>query len=489
MGWSFRKSIVMGPLRVNVSQSGVGASVGVRGARVAVGPRGTYVSFGAGGFRYRRKLSSSPSSGRASQEATGNIKTASVEELADSTPEWLVNDSQVRLRKWNLFKGYCWTAGFLLFVSLVSSPFGATVTLFVVLAALGVLVQRWDNERRTARVIYDVDDPEIVERLAMANGAAQWLGHCHALWHIFHAVQTSDWKKNAGAGTLIRRTATRCAVGPLPCFELNVEAWSVPVGPQQLLFLPDRLLVWDGTSLAALPYETLRAQASPTRFIEDGGSIPRDAEQVDTTWRFVRRDGGPDLRFNDNRQLPVMRYGELELTSTSGLKVVLQTSTTAAADGAARALTALADRVRLRASHPTTTPVSIAPARPAATETPAADTAEQPAIMRAKSVTVLLKYLASADRRVDGAEVAFAAETLAKMLPAGHPDLPMLTDSFRVLSIEPSTVRAALQIVGGAGPEYSRWVLDTLTAMANADGKVTPKEVERLSEVRAGLGL
>ena len=56
MGFSFRKSIRFGPLRLNLSKSGVGLSAGVKGARVSKGPRGTYLNVGAGGVQYRKKL-------------------------------------------------------------------------------------------------------------------------------------------------------------------------------------------------------------------------------------------------------------------------------------------------------------------------------------------------------------------------------------------------------------------------------------------------
>lgn len=485
MGWSFRRSIKMGALRLNVSGSGVGASIGVRGARVDVGPRGTYVNFGAGGFQYRRKLTNGATQERriVDQEA-GNIRTASVDQLQASTPEWLVTDSQLRLKRWNLFKAYCWACGILFIVIWSSLHAAAAFVLLVLGGAGGWVVREWDRERRTARVLYDVDDPEIVERLAMANGAAQWLGSCAALWHIFHTAPTSDWKKNAGAGTLIRRTITRCAVGALPCFELNVEAWSVPVGPQQLLFLPDRLMVWDGTRLATLPYETILARTSLTRFIEDGGPIPRDGHQVDSTWRFVRRDGGPDLRFSNNAQLPVMRYAELELTSTSGLRVVLQTSTTEAADGAARALQALAQRAA--------TPQIQTVARPGPDYTSPSVSAqatdqEVPPAVIAASVATLLRYLAGADRRVDTEEVAFAERTLGQLLPAQHPELTRLGSEFRKLPTDREAVRRALRTIVVAGPEYRRWVVVALEGLASADGKVTPKEVERLVEMRHAL--
>lgn len=40
MGWGFRRSINFGPLKVNLSKSGVGYSVGTRGFRVGKDSRG-----------------------------------------------------------------------------------------------------------------------------------------------------------------------------------------------------------------------------------------------------------------------------------------------------------------------------------------------------------------------------------------------------------------------------------------------------------------
>jgi len=56
MGFSFRKSINFGLLRLNFSKRGVGVSAGVKGARVSKGPGGTYLNVGRGGFSYRKKL-------------------------------------------------------------------------------------------------------------------------------------------------------------------------------------------------------------------------------------------------------------------------------------------------------------------------------------------------------------------------------------------------------------------------------------------------
>jgi hypothetical protein len=46
----------MGPLRVNLSKSGLGISTGVKGLRLSTGTRGTYLNAGTRGFSYRSKL-------------------------------------------------------------------------------------------------------------------------------------------------------------------------------------------------------------------------------------------------------------------------------------------------------------------------------------------------------------------------------------------------------------------------------------------------
>ncbi len=47
----------MGPIRLNLSKSGMGVSTGIKGLRVSSGPRGTYLNAGRQGLYYRKKLS------------------------------------------------------------------------------------------------------------------------------------------------------------------------------------------------------------------------------------------------------------------------------------------------------------------------------------------------------------------------------------------------------------------------------------------------
>jgi hypothetical protein len=61
MGFFLRKSLgKIGPVRFNLSKSGIGVSGGVRGARIGIGPRGTYLAGGRGGLYYRKYLNTGP---------------------------------------------------------------------------------------------------------------------------------------------------------------------------------------------------------------------------------------------------------------------------------------------------------------------------------------------------------------------------------------------------------------------------------------------
>jgi hypothetical protein len=58
VGIFFRKSVSLGPVRLNFSKSGVGVSAGVKGLRVGVDSRGkTYATGGRYGLYFRQTLS------------------------------------------------------------------------------------------------------------------------------------------------------------------------------------------------------------------------------------------------------------------------------------------------------------------------------------------------------------------------------------------------------------------------------------------------
>lgn len=343
----------MAPIRLPPSSQASNFAAEIHGARIPFGPQGTYVSLSPSGFLYRQKDDGAPSSNAVHQ--------VSPDEVAQSV--------QLRAERINWFKPY-WISS-LVFVLLLLIATDAWVALVwaVVLAGAAVPVRRWSEERRIARVLYDVDDPAAMERFALASAAGEALAQCSSIWHVNLAIATHDARRNAGASTLLNRTPTRSVRGARLDFETNLDPWSIPFGSQQLLFLPDRLLLCSESGrVAAFAYEHLVATAEETKFIEEGPT-PRDGEMLSWTWRFVCLDGTPDLRFRDNRKIPVLRYGEITISSSNGLRLVFQVSRAAAAFRAAHALNMLAEAARRAEAAPP--PPVAAPARrakrPAAT--------------------------------------------------------------------------------------------------------------------------
>ena len=80
MGFFLRKSLKVGPVRLNLSKSGVGVSAGVKGARVGVRPDGrAYTHAGRFGLYHREELGKIGGKSQAPEPAVkGKIKMESI---------------------------------------------------------------------------------------------------------------------------------------------------------------------------------------------------------------------------------------------------------------------------------------------------------------------------------------------------------------------------------------------------------------------------
>ena len=112
--------------------------------------------------------------------------------------------------------------------------------------------------------------------------------------------------------------------------QTNLAVWSLAIGNQNLFFFPDRVLVYQGSEVGAAQYKDLRLTLEQVAFVESGG-VPSDSQVVGQTWRYVNKKGGPDRRFSNNAQIPIVQYGDLTIRSASGMNFVLQCSSPAKA--------------------------------------------------------------------------------------------------------------------------------------------------------------
>lgn len=201
---------------------------------------------------------------------------------------------------------------------------------------LGIVVHKKNTDKRMSRLFYELTEDE-AQKYSVIQQAATHLSKAQQLWRVEAKSPTWDWKRNAGASSLVRRVSSSVGALSPPRLQTNITTPSLDLGSMRLYFMPDVILCWERGTFGAISYDDFLVEQGSSRFIEDG-YVPSDAAVVGKTWQYVRRDGGPDRRFNNNRQLPIAQYGTLALRSSRGLNIHLQVSSLDAAAGFANCI-------------------------------------------------------------------------------------------------------------------------------------------------------
>lgn len=366
MSFYLRKSVKLGPLRFNLSKSGVGVSVGIRGFRVGAGPRGNYVHIGRGGFYYRQTIAPAGDRRHRSSHGTSSespvpvdrslgemegIASGGVAQMRDSSSAALLAELDLKRQKRRRLPVALFAAAALLLAA-ISLEFGTAAILAVgILSCGGCGVAFYhDLLKKSAVMMYDLDDEATTAYRAFFDALAT-VGKAGGTWHVSARGNVHDPKYHAGAGQVVRRSRIHIVQHDPPFVRTNVSIQRIPTATGSLYFCPDRVLLYTGEGVGAVGYNELTFDVRVVRFIEEG-SVPHDAKIVDHTWRYVNKSGGPDRRFKDNAQLPICEYEEIHVTSNSGLNELIQLSRTGLGGELQRAARQLAGILSIAAHAP-----------------------------------------------------------------------------------------------------------------------------------------
>jgi len=178
------------------------------------------------------------------------------------------------------------------------------------------------------------------------------------IWSVASRQDFVDRKYHAGAGTLFEKKSASLRLESPPGIETRLAVWALALKGQTLYFFPDRILVYQGSQVGAVAYQDFSVSSEEVRFVEQD-SVPSDTQVVGQTWRYLNKDGTPDRRFSNNRQLPVVLYADISLRSGTGLNVVLQSSNPSKASSFQSGLDGyLRWRARASADQPASSPTS-----------------------------------------------------------------------------------------------------------------------------------
>ncbi len=347
MGWYLRKALRVGPLRLNLSKSGLGVSAGLKGLRIGTGPRGAYVHAGRGGLYFRQRIGG-PADRRGRRPApetvphtptvsdAGTIHTAGTAQLVEESAQNLLREIGRTLRVTPLAPlvigggAIATIAAFLLLSQHWAWALAAIPCLAATIAA-GIWARSRDVRLKTVHLWFDLSE-DAGRRFKAFEGALQSVASCQKIWRVTTQQATGDWKRHAGATSLVTRHTVSFTRRLPPYFDSNVHPYALSLARQVLYFFPDQILVYEGNDVGAVAYDSLEIDVDHSEFRGTDG-VPGDAKVIEHTWRYVNKKGGPDRRFTNNPQIPVCRYERIALRSPTGLNVHLMLSRLGVAQG------------------------------------------------------------------------------------------------------------------------------------------------------------
>jgi len=333
MGFFYRSRKNFGPFALNFSTKGIGISAGITGARLSVGPNGTYIHLGRKGFYYRKKINfhqkTEPNSfEEVSPEVAlkeNRIETADIVNFQDSSSDKLLEEIKEKNSLIKYSSISFGVSGAILIIGLLNG-FPTQLNLFIIFIStiLYSYLFKIDSERKQVVVTYKLDK-NINSAFEKVNAGFNSLRESQKIWRIETQQNTDDWKRNAGANSLVKRKSIQILCELPPFFDSNLIPYGFKIDDKQYYFFPDRILIYQGNRVGVFYYNELAIDTSTSIFLEEGG-VPSDSEIVGHSWRYQNRDGGPDRRFNNNSKIPNVLYSYLDLSTYSGINLKLQVS-------------------------------------------------------------------------------------------------------------------------------------------------------------------
>jgi hypothetical protein len=346
MGWRFRKSFSPLPgVRINLSPGGLSTSVGLGPFRFSAGPRGAAVNARIPGtgisFRQPLKSGATIEDKRFHQQpdptyvaiTQGEIRSAGASELTseglakfkelltqarDERRSLLPELQSAASESARLQKKYdAWCNGWFL-RRVFRQRF----------AQLQHQADEWkaryeelEEQEALSRLNTQFDLPDAVRRaFSQVSDSFAMMAKSERVWDTVAAVAADRMRERTSATTSIDRRQITFDLGVC---DLIQSEWKVPhlanANGGDLFIYPGFILFFiSADSFALIEASHVDAIFRSSPFIEEEG-VPLDTKVIAQTWKKANKDGSPDRRFANNYQIPVVEYGNLIITSPTGL--------------------------------------------------------------------------------------------------------------------------------------------------------------------------
>lgn len=374
MGMRYRKRIkIADGLWLNLSGSGVSLSMGGAGATINLSSRrGATATFGipGTGFSYQTSLGSRPGS-RSGSTATNlpiqlpsiqPIQSASVEEISeigmqdlqqlilDTYTERQTLEVELAHRK----KAFMWRNTFSTFLA---RPLLTVLFLRKARRKLDDWIDRWKAQVDEVQTIigghglqFDWSlSPGVIQRYESVIESFTLASHSKVIWDITGSRAVNRLIERSNAHRAVDRIRVLFQKGR-PRYLPAIEGDSHPEVPvlrnangADIYIFPGFVLLESPRNFAVVSIKDMKAEFCFTRFRETE-TVPSDSRVLGYGWQRENKNGSPDRRFKENRQIPIACYGQLAL-SGSGMNEEYQFSNAEHAETFANSLESLRSAV------------------------------------------------------------------------------------------------------------------------------------------------
>ncbi|WP_133016265.1 DUF4236 domain-containing protein [Clostridium cuniculi] len=326
MGFRFRKSINLGGgFRINLSKSGIGYSFGVPGYRVTKTAKGktrkTYSIPGTGisyiqESKKVQKNKTYNNSNNLNNQYIYNVEN-SMQEITNAQIEQLQSaEHKDLIHKIENISSLDAISNILLFLIIFSTIPGLIICPIVGLILKILILTKW-----RVNLDYSFEDDTYKE---FENKVNAWfnLNQSEKKWQVTHEATVINKKISAGASTNIKRAPLKILKKTPYFIKSNINPILLELKKEKLFIFPDKILIFNNNKIGAISYNDIQINIQPTSFIENQ-SVPKDSKILSYTWQYVNKNGGPDKRYKNNRQLPICQYGYIKIKSNDALNVEL----------------------------------------------------------------------------------------------------------------------------------------------------------------------
>ncbi|KFC19313.1 DUF4236 domain-containing protein [Chryseobacterium sp. FH1] len=350
MAWSYRKRIKIIPgVHLNFGKSGISTSIGVKGASLNIKASGTRLNTNVLGFSNSYKISG-PSSQRtvpqsnstpqpSYAELSDNIFSADLHEITSQNMAGIKEsilmaqqqkaELQTDLRKMKTALSYSKTkkiASYLFIYGLINKSIVPKLNEDINAQKEAIKETKLVIDNSAVNIDIQFDDPT-KKKFDRLYNAFKNLSSSHRIWDITGAHYHNRVATRSSASKLVNRRDVKFGLRSLPIIQSNYEAlYFQNINGADLYLYPTFVLMYtNDQNFAIVGIDELSLTFSSVSFTETS-TVPRDSKVTSKTWAKVNKNGTPDKRFKNNYQIPVVRYGRLRFSNSTGVNEEYQIS-------------------------------------------------------------------------------------------------------------------------------------------------------------------